>query len=89
MKKMKAAELVLDFDLYPRNSLDPHNVKNIIEAISSGIELPPVIADRKSKRVIDGFHRVRGNLRLFGDDAEISVIEKDYRNEAAMFLDAM
>lgn len=89
MRKVKAAELVLDFDLYPRNNVDAHNVKNLVDALSAGTELPPVIIDKKSKRVVDGFHRVRAHLRLYGEDAEITVVEKSYKDEAAMFLDAM
>lgn len=89
MKKMKAAELVLDFDLYPRNNVDQHNVKCIMDARTAGQEMPPVIIDKKSKRVIDGFHRTRAEIRLFGDEAEVVVIEKVYKDEAEMFLDAM
>lgn len=89
MRKMKVAELILDFDLYPRNNVDTHNVKNLVDALAAGAELPAVIIDRKSKRVVDGFHRVRAHLRHLGEDAEIEVIEKTYTNDAAMFLDAM
>lgn len=89
MKTMKAAELVLDFDLYPRNNVDTSNVRAMVDALAAGVELPPVIIDRKSKRVIDGFHRTKAALRFHGDDAEIVVIEKNYATEAAMFLDAM
>lgn len=89
MKNIKAAEIVLDFDLYPRNNVDAHNVKGIVDALAAGIEMPPVIIDKKSKRCVDGFHRVRAQLRLYGDDADITVIEKPYKNEAEMFLDAM
>lgn len=89
MRKIKAAELVLDYDLYPRTSLDAQNVRNIADAYASGAELPPIIIDRKSKRVTDGFHRVKAKLRVDGPDAEIDVIEKTYKDDAAMFLDAM
>lgn len=89
MKKMKAAEVVLDFDLYPRNNVDAHNVRNLVDALAAGAELPPIIIDRKSKRVADGFHRVRAVLQHGGEDADIIVIEKNYSSEAEMFLDAM
>lgn len=89
MRKMKAAELVLDFDMYPRNNVDAHNVKNIVDALSAGIEIPPVVIDKKSKRVVDGFHRVRAHLRLYGEDAQIMVVEKAYKSDADLFLDAM
>lgn len=89
MRKLKAAELILDFDLYPRNNVDRFNVRQLVDALASGEELPPVIIDKKSKRVVDGFHRVKATLEHGGGDAEIEVIEKSYKDEAAIFLDAM
>ncbi len=89
MKKMKAARLILDFDLYPRNNLDAFNVRSMVDALVAGVELPPVIIDGKSKRVTDGFHRVRAYLRFGGEEVEIDVIEKNYKDEGAMFLDAV
>lgn len=89
MRNMKAVELILDFDLYPRNNLDSFNVKSMVDVLSSEGELPPVVIDRKSKRVVDGFHRVRAYLRFGGKEVEIAVIEKNYKNDAAIFIDAM
>jgi hypothetical protein len=89
MKTMKAVELVLDFDLYPRGNIDAHNVKNLCNALEAGAELPPIVIDKKSKRVIDGFHRRKAHLQTFGDDAEVAVVEKSYKDDAAMFLDAV
>jgi len=89
MKTLKAAELVLDFDLYPRNNVDSHNVRNLVDALASGAELPAVIIDRKSKRVVDGFHRVRAVIQHGGPNSEITVIEKTYKDDGELFLDAM
>ena len=85
----KAAELIFDFDLYPRNNVDSQNVRYIMDAMKTGIEMPPVVICAKSKRIIDGFHRVKAAIRLNGDDAKIQVIEKTYANEADLFVDAM
>jgi hypothetical protein len=89
MRNMKAIELILDFGLYPRNDLDPVNIRGLVEALESEIEIPPIVIDRKSKRVVDGFHRVRAYLQFGGDEVEIPVVEKNYKDDAAMFLDAM
>jgi hypothetical protein len=89
MTKMKASEIVLDFDLYPRNNLDQSNVRGLMDAMAAGQELPPVVLDKKSKRCIDGFHRVRATLRFLGDDAEITAILRDFQSEKDMFLEAM
>ena len=89
MRKMKCAELVFDFDLYPRNNLDAHNIRSIADARKAGVEMAPVIIDKKSKRIVDGFHRNKERLQTDGPEAEIEVIEKVYKNEQEMFLDAM
>lgn len=88
MRRVKAAALVLDFDIYIRNNVDSHNVRSLVDAMQAGVELPPVIIDRRSKRVVDGFHRVRAAILCGGSDAEISVIEKRYATDADMVLDA-
>lgn len=86
---MKVSELLLDYDLYPRERIEPYNVNQMVEALRSGRELPPVVIDRKSKRVVDGFHRVRAYRKLYGPDAKIPVALKDYKDDAEMFADAV
>ena len=88
MKRVKAASLVLDFDLYPRNNVDAHNVRCIIDSLEAGEEMPPVIVCRKSRRVVDGFHRVRAVLQR-DPEGEVEIVEKTYRNDSALFLDSM
>jgi hypothetical protein len=89
VRKMKAAELVLDFEIYPRNNVDGKHVRDIADARAAGVEMPPVIVEKKSHRVVDGFHRVKGEILFAGEDASVLVIEKTYRDEAALFLEAM
>ena len=86
---MKVSELLLDYELYPRERIEPFNVTQMIEALRAGRELPPVVIDRKSRRVVDGFHRVRAYQKLYGLDAEIPVEPKDYKDDAQMFADAV
>lgn len=89
IETVKCVDLVMDFDLYPRSSHDSQHVSYIVEAIAAGEKLPPVIADRKSRRVIDGFHRIKAHLRHFGDLAEIEVEFRDYANDKEAFLAAI
>jgi len=86
---MKVSELILDYELYPRERIEPFNVTQMVEALNAGRELPPVIIDRKSRRVVDGFHRVRAYQKLYGLDAEIPVEVRDYKDDAQMFADAV
>lgn len=89
MRKRKLSELVLDFDLYPRGSVDGYHVAEIAAAMEAGSEMPPIVIDKESKRVVDGFHRWKAYRRHFGEDHEVSCVEKKYENEAAMFVEAM
>ncbi len=89
MPRVKLSSLVLDYNLYPRTELDAVNTRRIIEAIRLGRRLPPIVADRKSKRVIDGFHRHRGYSMVEGPDAEVMVEWEEYGSENDMYLDAI
>lgn len=92
IKTMKAAELILDWNLWPRfeaQELDATNVARMKEALRAGVVLPPVIASKKDFRVTDGFHRTKAHLSVYGDDAEIKVELKDYKNDQEMFMDAI
>ena len=89
--KMKALELIIDWALWPRyeaNDLDSTNVSRMKEALRAGIELPPIIADKKSFRIIDGLHRLKAHIAVFGEDTTVSIELREYRNDAEMFLDA-
>ena len=86
---IKASELVEDFDLYPRGDVDGQHVLSLVQAIESGVTLPPVIACKKTKRIVDGFHRRRAFLRYYGDDATIPVVLKTYKSDAELYAEAM
>lgn len=89
MKRYQLSELILDFDLYPRGGVDPAHVTQIAEALVAGASVPPIIIDKISKRIVDGFHRWKAFWRLFGEKYEVECVEKSYKNEGEMFLDAM
>ncbi len=91
-ERVKLLELIQDWSLWPRSragDLDSTNLARIKQAILAGQCLPPIVADIKSKRIIDGFHRYEVNLKLYGDGAELDVEFREYANEGEMFTDAM
>ena len=87
--KIKAAELVEDFSLYPRSQVDGAHVAQMVHTLEAGNSLPPIIIDAASKRIVDGFHRRRAVIRAFGDETEIEVESRKYASEKDMYLDAM
>jgi ParB-like chromosome segregation protein Spo0J len=89
LTRVPAVELVEDLSLYPRLQVDDWYVSRLAEALRSGAALPPIVADRKSKRIVDGFHRRRAALRAFGPTAEVEVLFRDYPDERSLYLDAL
>ena len=91
-QKMKVLELILDWKLWPRHEagkLDSTNVAKLKDILKSGRSFnTPIIVDAASLRVIDGFHRSRALLDVFGDEAETDVLLRDYDNEVAMRMEA-
>lgn len=89
VSSMALAELVEDLDLYPRHAVDTSHVQALVFALESGETLPPIVADKKSKRITDGWHRCRAYQRFLGDKATVDVELVPYKNEAEMRFDAV
>ena len=89
MEKTPIASLIRDETLYPRIQISESNIASIRRALKAGFEIPPVIADRKTKTLIDGWHRVRASEAEYGEDADISVEWRTYRDRSAMLEDAI
>lgn len=86
---MPLAEMVEDMSIYPRHAVDDSNVSRLVLAHKAGAQLPPPVIDERSKRIIDGWHRIRMYRRVLGDNASIEVETRDYASEAEMVLDAV
>lgn len=84
-----AADLVEDFGIYPREDVDSTNVSRIAEALRADQNLVlRVVADRKSKRIIDGFHTRRAYMRVYGKDCLVPVEWRDYEKDSDLYADA-
>jgi hypothetical protein len=86
---MPLAELIEDLSVYPRHAVDDSNVQSLALALEAGCELPPLIADQASKRIVDGWHRGRAHKRVYGPGATVRVELRTYPNEAALKEDAV
>ena len=88
-KTVSASALVEDYTLYPRAQVDAQHVREMVESLKAGGVLPPIIVDRATMRVVDGFHRLAALRRVYGADAEIPVVLNSYVSEADIFESAM
>lgn len=89
MTTVRLASLVEDLDMYPRTQVSSVHVTTLISAIEAGCELPPLIVDRKSKRIVDGFHRRRAYLKVLGSDASVEAELRTYKSDAELFAAAV
>jgi hypothetical protein len=88
-KTVLISSLVEDFDLYPRSRVNAQNLTAIRQARQAGVEMPPIVIDKASRRIVDGFHRKRVAEKLDGPEGRISVIEREYASEKEMIADAI
>lgn len=88
-KTLAVASLVVDFSLYPRHNVDETNVGDLLRALQAGHTLPPIIAEAKSLRIVDGIHRRLAYLKYFGEEATAPVELRSYDTDAAFFMDAV
>lgn len=86
---VSAGSLVEDMSISPREVIDDTNFCQISEALRVGVSLPPIIADASTRIVVDGIHRIRAYVRLFGAEHMVEVEFRDYADRAAMFLDSI
>lgn len=81
--------LVEDWGLYPRGQVDNSNVRDLADALQAGEELPPMVVEESTGRIIDGFHRRRAYIRVFGADHKVPVTLRTYEEEGKAFADAV
>jgi len=86
VQKVKIADLVLDYSLYPRTMVSRVDVNRYADALRAGRSLPPIVVDADDMQVLDGFHRVEAHKKLKLE--EITVELRHYESKADAWLDA-
>lgn len=86
---VKLSELIEDFDIYPRHSVDTSYVSDLARAIQAGDQLPLVRVDKKTKRIVDGFHRTRAWRKVLGRGGEVEVDLRTYASEQDLLKEAI
>lgn len=87
--KVALTDLIEDFEVYPRHAVDTSWVAELARTITAGTALPPVVADAATKRIVDGFHRVRAYRKVLGRGGEIEVDLRKFANEAELVKTAV
>lgn len=89
LSKIEIAKLIEDMSIYPRHAVDTQHVGALCDALESGAVLPPIVAEKRTLRVVDGWHRLRAYRRHIGAQGAIDVEVVDYADEAELIKDAI
>ena len=90
--KINPLDLKQDFNLYPRKQIDSSLVAAMYDAFQIGKKFPPIIADKDTKRTVDGFHRTNmylKHMKEIGKPIKIDVEFKTYNSDKEIYLDAL
>lgn len=87
--QVPVAQLIEDLAVYPRHSVDGAHVAGIARAIEAGADMPPIIAEQGTGRVVDGFHRRRAFRKVHGDQVVVPVEWRTYASAADLLADAV
>jgi hypothetical protein len=86
---VRVGELVIDYGILPREGVNFAHVGNLKNATLAGASFPPIIAERSTKRVVDGLHRYTMYVQLYGEEHEVEVEFRDYADENELWLAAV
>ncbi len=87
MTKIELSLIVLDETVYPRHKVNPHNVESIRDVINTGHKLPPMLIEKGTNVLVDGWHR-HGAYEAEGIEV-VTVKEKVYTDRKALLSDAV
>lgn len=86
--RIPLASMVEDYSLYPRASVNDTHIRELRRSLESGDQLPPIILEAGTLRIVDGFHRRRALIGHLGADAVVKAELREYPDELALYRDA-
>lgn len=85
---MELSKITIDISVLPRGINFVH-VNDLKNAALSGAVFPPLIVERATGRLVDGYHRYMLYKQLYGESYDADVEERDYSDDNAVFLAAV
>ena len=89
MRLEKIADLLFDYNLYPRKEIDKQKINDYAKAMKTGATFPPIKVGlfEGNKIVIDGFHRAHARIQLKIEYIECQSLQ--FQSEAELFAEAV
>jgi hypothetical protein len=89
MTTIKVGDLVIDYSILPRSGVNFAHVGTLKNAVLAGASFPAIIAERSTKRVVDGLHRHTMYVQLYGEEHEVEVEFRDYADDNELWIAAV
>ncbi|HEY4740397.1 MAG TPA: hypothetical protein VIH76_07375 [Candidatus Acidoferrales bacterium] len=86
---VKVGELVVDYNNTARSAVNFAHVGALKNALLAGVVFPPIVAERSTRRIVDGLHRCKAYTQLWGEGHEIEVDFRDYANDNDLWMAAV
>jgi len=75
LEYVKIADIVIDSNIYPRETPDNAKIAEYKELIDDGVKFPPIVVNKRTMHLIDGYHRYRAYKSLGLLDIETELID--------------
>jgi len=80
IKRVKLEDIVIDPTIYPREQPNYAKIDEYKELIEDGVKFPPIVINKRTNHLIDGYHRFRAykSLGVLEVEAEIIDIPEEF-----------
>ena len=85
--RIPLSEVKYEGAIYPRLKPSQRAIEDYADALLAGEELPPIILERETRRLLDGYHRWKAHQRIIespslldGDGRDFSLIDVDFHD---------
>lgn len=89
MEMELVATLIFDPDLYPRRESDERHIAALKDAFEADQNIPPLVACKATRKLIDGYHRWCALIKLYGDNAKWFVKWETFASDEQRLLRAI
>lgn len=86
-KEIKVSELVINDELVRLRPVNGFFVSRYRLAYRTGADMPLIVVDRKSKKIVSGNHRATAMIKEFSAGHKITVICRSYKNKREIVED--
>lgn len=89
VEMVRVGELVIDYGILPRGGVNYTHVDTLKNAALACESFPPIIAERSTRRVVDGLHRYTMYVQVYGAEHGVEVEFRDFADENELWLAAV